>query len=95
MKQGQKCCYVNLWQMEHWLPRGAIGTEHIGCLKRMNEPKGDHLENTESKHKVKIGRVWEKLVGSNYRYYMVFRDKDLKVDGAVKFERFLEIVRGL
>jgi len=61
----------------------------------MIEPKGDHLENAESRRKVEIGRKWQNLSGSNYRYYMVFRDKDLKVDGAVRFNSFMEIVRGL
>ena len=61
----------------------------------MIEPKGDHLENAESRRKVKIGRIWQNMAGSMYRYYMVFRDKDLNVDGAVRFERFMEIVKGL
>jgi len=61
----------------------------------MIEPKGDHLENTESKQKVEIGRVWQNMAGSQYRYYMVFRDKDLRIPGAVRFDRFLEIAREL
>jgi len=64
----------------------------------MIEPKGDHLENTESRHKVKVGRVWQNganRAGDKYRYYMVFREKNLNIDGAVRFERFLEIVKGL
>ena len=64
----------------------------------MIEPKGDHLENAESRSKVKVGRIWQNeanKAGDRYRYYMVFRDKDLNVDGAYRFERFLEIVRGL
>jgi type III restriction enzyme len=61
----------------------------------MIEPKGDHLENTESRQKVEIGDVWQSMAGANYRYYMVFRDKDLNVKGAVRFDRFMEIVRGL
>jgi len=59
------------------------------------EPKGDHLENTESRQKVEIGRQWQYHAGPKYRYYMVFREKDLGVDGAVHFDRFMEIVRGL
>jgi type III restriction enzyme len=59
------------------------------------EPKGDHLENAESRQKVKIGRAWEKHAGKQYRYYMVFRDKSLGVDGAVRFDRLIEIVRGV
>lgn len=61
----------------------------------MIEPKGDHLENTESRQKVAVGRAWERRAGDMYRYYMVFRYKDLKIDGAVQFDRFIEIVKGL
>ena len=59
------------------------------------EPKGDYLENLESRNKATIGRAWEKKAGGQYRYYMVFPQKDLKIDGAVQFDRFLAIVRGL
>lgn len=61
----------------------------------MIEPKGDHLENAESRQKVEIGRKWQHLAGSNYRYYMVFRDKDLHIEGAWKFDAFMEIVKEL
>jgi type III restriction enzyme len=59
------------------------------------ETKGDHLENTESARKCRIGREWANLAGASYRYYMVFREKDLKWDGAVRFDELLEIVQGL
>jgi len=61
----------------------------------MIEPKGVHLENEDSRQKVKIGTAWQSMAGANYRYYMIFRDKDLNVKGAVRFDRFMEIVRGL
>ena len=61
----------------------------------MIEPKGDHLENTESRQKVEIGGVWQSMAGADYRYYMIFRDKDLNVKGAARLDRFMEIVRGL
>lgn len=61
----------------------------------MIEPKGDHLENSESRQKVAVGRAWEHKAGDRHRYYMVFRNKDLKIDGAVQFERLMEIVKGL
>jgi len=61
----------------------------------MIEPKGDHLENSESRKKVEIGRTWMNLSGSKYRYYMVFRDRPLNIEGAVHFDRFVEIVRGM
>ena len=59
------------------------------------ETKGDHLENSESEQKCRIGREWEKLAGAEYRYYMVFKNRDLTWDGAVRFDRFLEIIKGL
>jgi len=59
------------------------------------ETKGDHLENSESEQKCRIGREWANLAGAEYRYYMVFKNKDLKWDGAVRFDRLLEILKGL
>ena len=59
------------------------------------ETKGDHLENSESERKCRIGREWANLAGADYRYYMVFRNKELNWDGAVRFDRLLEIVKGL
>ena len=59
------------------------------------EPKGDHLENSESRQKVALGRAWEHKAGTNYRYYMVFKNKDLDVEGAFQVEKFIEIVKAL
>jgi type III restriction enzyme len=62
------------------------------------EPKGDHLENSESREKVEIGRKWQEeanKTANRYRYYMVFRDKDLHISGTVHFNQFMEIVREL
>ena len=60
------------------------------------EAKGDQLANFESQRKCRIGREWEKHAGADkYQYYMVFKNKNLTWDGAVRLDRFLEIVRGL
>jgi type III restriction enzyme len=59
------------------------------------ETKGDHLENSESERKCRIGREWANLAGANYRYYMTFKEKDLKWKGAVRLDGLLEIVQGL
>jgi type III restriction enzyme len=59
------------------------------------ETKGDHLENSESERKCNLGREWMNLAGGDYRYYMVFREKDLKWNGAVRFDSLIEIVKGL
>lgn len=61
----------------------------------MIEPKGDHLENSESAKKAEVGSVWANKAGPAYRYYMVFENKDLKINGATHFDKFLEFTRGL
>jgi type III restriction enzyme len=64
----------------------------------MIEPKGDHLENSESRQKISVGRTWQNRAntsGDVYRYYMVFKNKDLNIDGAVQIGQLLEIVKWL
>ena len=59
------------------------------------ETKGDHLENTETKLKLTLGRAWQNAAGVQYRYYMVFQSKDLKLDGAIQFQKFIELLQEL
>ena len=59
------------------------------------ETKGDHLENTETRQKLAVGRAWQSLAGTNYRYYMVFQNKDLNLDGAYHFDNFIDILKNL
>lgn len=59
------------------------------------EAKGDHLENAESRQKLKLGRVWQHNSDNKYRYYMVFESKDLKLDGAFEFDKFMDIIKNL
>ena len=61
----------------------------------MVETKGDHLDNDESKEKARIGAKWASLAGSNYRYYMVFQTKQPDYPGAVSYDRFMEILKGM
>lgn len=61
----------------------------------MVETKGDHLDNSESKAKAKIGDQWARLAGKQYKYYMVFQTKQPDYPGAYSLERFMEIVKGL
>lgn len=61
----------------------------------MIETKGDHLDNTESKTKAKIGHQWDTLSGSNYRYFMVFQSKSPDYPGAYSYDKFMEIVKEL
>lgn len=48
----------------------------------MIETKGDHLENRETKDKLVEGRAWQNLAGALYRYFLVFKSKDLDIEGA-------------
>ena len=59
------------------------------------ETKGEHLKNDDSRQKVKLGRTWQNEAGKKYRYYMVFRDTDAPIDGAVSMSGFLDILRNL
>lgn len=61
----------------------------------MIETKGDHLDNDESKEKARIGARWASLAGNNYRYYMVFQTKQPDYPGAVSYDRFMEILKGM
>ena len=40
----------------------------------------------------KLGRAWQNAAGSQYRYYMVFQNKDLHLEGAYRFDEFLKIL---
>lgn len=59
------------------------------------ETKGVHLKNDDSRAKVALGAAWAKTAGSQYRYFMVFRDGEEPLEGAVTMSRFLEILKEL
>ena len=60
------------------------------------ETKGDQLENEESREKIKLGRAWQNAAGNQtYKYYMVFQNKDLHLDGAYQFDAFLKMLKEL
>lgn len=59
------------------------------------ETKGDHLKNDDSFDKIDLGAAWCKLAGSQFQYYMVFKDENDLPKGAVSMSRFLEIVKAL
>ena len=59
------------------------------------EFKGDDRDNSDSKMKLELGRQWQAQAGPNYRYFMVFMNKDFGIDGAYKLEQFVEIMREL
>lgn len=56
------------------------------------ETKGDHLTNDDSREKIALGTAWKNAAGSQYRYYMVFRD-DPSLTGAVSMRQFIETIK--
>ena len=64
------------------------------------EYKGDNLDNSNSMRKVKLGRNWQAKAnaygsGDKYRYFMVFKNRDFGIEGAVNMEQFMQIMREL
>ena len=59
------------------------------------EYKGDDRDNSDSERKLKLGRKWQAQSGGNYRYFMVFKNRDFGIDGAYTLDRFMEIMREL
>ena len=59
------------------------------------ETKGEHLKNDDSREKIALGQAWRNAAGNQYRYYMVFRDEDNLLPGAVGLKQFIETVKEL
>lgn len=59
------------------------------------EAKGDYLDGDDSKSKLKLGRQWQAQAGRLYRYFMVFKDKELGMDGAYTIDKFASVMKEL
>ena len=59
------------------------------------EYKGDDRDNSNSERKLKLGRSWQDKCGENYRYFMVFKNREFGIDGAYTLNQFVEIMREL
>lgn len=45
--------------------------------------------------KLELGRQWQAQAGQNYRYFMVFKNKDFGIIGAYTIDEFVSIMREL
>lgn len=61
----------------------------------MVEYKGDDRDNSDSERKLKLGRSWAAQAGSNYRYFMVFKNRNFGIDGAYILDDFVRVMREL
>lgn len=52
------------------------------------ETKGDDRDNSDTRDKIELGRIWANKAGENYRYFMVFDKKQM--DGAITVSELLE-----
>ena len=59
------------------------------------EFKGGDRDNSDSKAKLELGRLWQAQAGQNYRYFMVFKDKEFGIDGAYTLDDFVKIMKEL
>ena len=59
------------------------------------DTKGDFLDNDDSKQKRRLGRRWEAKAGNKYRYFMVFKSKDVNDDGAYTLDEFVDVMKKL
>lgn len=59
------------------------------------EFKGDDRDNSDSKMKLELGRQWQAQAGPDYRYFMVFKNKEFGIDGAYTIDQFVEIMKEL
>ena len=57
------------------------------------ETKGDDRDNSDSLNKIELGSYWQNMAGGNYKYYMVFDNKE--VAGALTKEQFIDRLRRL
>ncbi len=59
------------------------------------ETKGAHLKNDDSRDKLRLGKAWQRVAGSKYRYYMVFDNDVDPLPGAYTMQDFLDIIKNL
>ncbi len=57
------------------------------------EVKGDYLDEDDSKSKLELDRKWQEQAGCMFRYFMVFKDKELEMDGAYTLDKFVDIMK--
>ena len=58
------------------------------------ETKGDDRDNSDSKRKLELGKLWESKAGSDkFSYFMVFDKKPM--DGALSFHDFISRIKSL
>ena len=59
------------------------------------ETKGDFNDGTDSKLKLRLGKMWDSLAGSGYKYYMVLKSEKPTLDGAITIDELIGLIKRL
>lgn len=59
------------------------------------ESKGLHLDGDDSGKKSDLGELWDNLTGPNFRYFMVFRSKNARVEKSIALPELTDILEQL
>lgn len=84
-----------------WIGKEKVVNHHLDVPYRVLERKYSFDENgqteadNDSERKLKLGRQWQAQCGSDYRYFMVFKNREFGIDGAYTLDKFVEIMREL
>ncbi len=82
--------YLNGFSNNHY-PDFILYTQKGNIV--LVETKGDFLDNDDSKAKNILGKKWAEKSGTNFKYFMVFENKN--VDGCYTTKNFLDIISAL
>ena len=82
--------YINGFKANHY-PDFILQTKSGKTI--LIETKGDHLDNTDSAAKCRLGNEWEKQAGQNYAYFMIFDKKE--IEGAFTLDKAKELIHGM
>lgn len=80
--------YINSFDKNHY-PDFILYTKKKNII--LLETKGDHLDNSDSTRKIKLGNTWASKSGPQYYYFMVFDKKSL--DGAYTLDKAMDLLR--
>ena len=59
------------------------------------EVKGEQFAGEATQRKAELGRIWQNESSNKYKYFMVYKDRDMNFPGAYKLNDFLDILRSL
>ena len=59
------------------------------------EVKGEQFSGKPTQRKAELGRIWQNESENKFKYFMVYKDRDMNFQGAYKLNDFIEILKSL